>query len=148
MRRGLRVENNTISPTTRACLFNSFNFNADRLRRMRRANSGRNLRMVHRVDGPVSVYRGHDDGTDRRIWQLNQEFADATILQSHYSLQKHLALGLAMRNPVVILNTPDPAIFHRSGRVAFDPARKIRLISTSWSDNANKGSAIYNALVR
>jgi len=145
-RRGLRVENNTLSPTTQACLFNSFNFDADRLRRLRRANPGRNLRMVHRVDGPIGVYRGHDDGTDQRIWQLNQEFADATILQSDYSLQKHIDLGLAMRNPVVILNTPDPAIFHRNGRIAFDVQRKIRLISTSWSDNPNKGAAVYQWL--
>ena len=35
--RGLRVENNVISVTTRACLFNSFNFDFDRLRRFRKA---------------------------------------------------------------------------------------------------------------
>ncbi len=146
-RHGLRVENNTISPTTRACLFNSFNFDADNLRRIRRQQRGKKgCRMVHRVDGPIGVYRGHDDGTDRRIWQLNQELADATILQSHYSLQKHIELGLPMRDPVVILNTPDPALFHRNGRIAFDPDRKIRLISTSWSDNPNKGAAVYQWL--
>ena len=144
-RRGLRVENNTISPTTRACLFNSFNFDADRLRRIRHAQHSE-CRMVHRVDGPIGVYRGHDDGTDRRIWQLNQALADATILQSHYSLHKHVELGLPMRNPVVILNTPDPALFHRNGRIAFEPQRKIRLISTSWSDNPNKGAAVYQWL--
>lgn len=143
--RGWRVENNTLSPTTRACLFNSFNFDANRLRYAGKSHRGA-CRMVHRVDGPVGVYRGHDDGTDRRVWQLNQEFADATILQSHYSLQKHVELGLAMRNPVVILNTPDPTIFHRQGRAAFEPARKIRLISTSWSDNTNKGTAVYQWL--
>lgn len=144
--RGLRVENNTLSPTTQACLFNSFNFDADRLRRLRRANPERRYRMVHRVDGPIGVYRGHDDGTDQRIWQLNQEFAHATILQSHYSLQKHIELGLAMCNPTVIINTLDPAIFHRNGRVDFDKQRKIRLISTSWSDNPNKGAAVYQWL--
>jgi glycosyltransferase involved in cell wall biosynthesis len=102
--------------------------------------------MVHRVDGPISVYRGHDDGTDQRIWQINQEVADATIFQSHYSLAKHIELGFAFRDPVVILNTPDPALFHANGRVAFDPKRKIRLISTSWSDNPNKGAATYQWL--
>lgn len=142
VRRGLRVENNTISRTTRACLFNSFNFDFDRLRRLRRTG----CRMVHRVDGPVGVYRGHDDGTDRRIWQLNQELADATIFQSHYSLKKHLELGLTFINPTVILNAPDPQIFHKRGRVLFDPNRKIRLISTSWSDNPNKGAAVYRWL--
>lgn len=141
-RRGLRVENNTISRTTRACLFNSFNFDFDRLRRKRRTG----CRMVHRVDGPVTVYRGHDDGTDRRICQLNQELAEATIFQSYYSLEKHQELGLTFKDPTVIMNTPDPQIFHAQGRLSFDPARKIRLISTSWSDNPNKGAAVYQWL--
>src|SRR6266516_3849418 len=47
-RRGLRLENNSISRTTRACLYNSYNFQAPRLRRARRPS----CRMVHRVDGP------------------------------------------------------------------------------------------------
>ena len=56
--------------------------------------------MVHRVDGPIGVYRGFDDGTDRRIVEIN-ELADATILQSQFSLEKHRELGLELRNPVV-----------------------------------------------
>ena len=141
-RRGLRVENNTISRTTRACLFNSFNFDFERMRRMRRAD----CRMVHRVDGPVGVYRGQDDGTDRRIWTINQELADATVFQSQYSLRKHVALGFEFRSPSVILNAADPRVFHPQGRIAFDQDRKVRLISTSWSDNPNKGAAVYRWL--
>ena len=38
--------------------------------------------MVHRVDGPIGVYRGFDDGTDRRIEAMNAELAHATVLQS------------------------------------------------------------------
>lgn len=140
--RGLCVENNTLSRTTRACLCNSFNFDFERLRRLRRPG----CRIVHRVDGPVGVYRSRDDGTDRRIWDVNQELADATIFQSHYSLQKHLELGLAFKTPCVIMNTTDPRIFHAQGRIAFDRRRKIRLVSTSWSDNPNKGAAIYKWL--
>lgn len=140
--RGWRVENNTISPVTQACLFNSFNFDADRLRRFRRPG----CRLVHRVDGPIGVYRGRDSGEDRRIWQINQELADATIFQSHFSLDKHRELGLAFREPMVIVNAPDPTIFHREGRIAFAPERKIRLISSSWSDNPHKGAAVYQWL--
>src|SRR4051812_48341327 len=58
--RGLAVEVNRLSGATPACLFNSFNFDFGRLRRF--ARSG--VRMVHRVDGPIGVYRGFDDGTD------------------------------------------------------------------------------------
>ena len=71
--------------------------------------------MVHRVDGPIGVYRGFDDGTDTWIATVNAELASATILQSKFSLQKHRELGLELRDPVVIPNAVDPAIFHPSG---------------------------------
>src|SRR5215471_16327860 len=48
-RRGLGVEVDRLSGGTRACLYNSFNFDFARLRRFARAE----VRMVHRVDGPV-----------------------------------------------------------------------------------------------
>src|SRR5438067_6898689 len=105
--RGLVVEANRISRGTPACLYNSFNFDFDRLKRF----AGSGARMVHRVDGPIGVYRGFDDGTDRRIVSVNA-LADATILQSHYSLEKHLELGLTLHDPVVIPNAVDPEIFH------------------------------------
>jgi hypothetical protein len=66
-RRGLTVEVNRISGGTAACLFNSFNFDFRRLRRFARPG----VRMVHRVDGPIGVYRGFDDGTDARIAEIN-----------------------------------------------------------------------------
>lgn len=140
--RGLRTENNSISRSTRACLMNSFNFNAKRLQRLLR----RDVLCIHRVDGPVDVYRGRDEGVDRRIWRINQELADKTIFQSRYSLEKHRELGLEFRQPVVILNAADPRIFHPEGRSAFSDQRKIKLITTSWSDNTNKGADVYKWL--
>lgn len=141
-RRGIRLENNTISETTRACLFNSFNFNFKRLRRSHRPG----CLMIHRIDGPLSVYRGFDDGTDRKIFELNQEIADVTILQSQFSMTKHLDLGFDVVSPVVISNATDPEIFHPHGREQFNVGRKTRLISVSWSDNLNKGAPIYRWL--
>ena len=141
-RRGYRVEANTISPTTRACLYNSFNFDPDRLRAFRRDG----CRLVHRVDGPVSVYRGHDDGSDGRVADLNREFAAATIVQSHYSLERQRSLGHSFVAPRVIHNASDPAIFHARGRASFARGRKVRLISTSWSANVNKGATVYQAI--
>jgi glycosyltransferase involved in cell wall biosynthesis len=138
-RRGLKLENNTISHTTRACLFNSYNFDFERLRGLRRVG----CRMVHRVDGPMSVYRGWDNGSDERIWQINQEIADVTVFQSRYSLQKHVELGMTFKSPCVIMNAADPQIFHPRGRISFDRQRKTRLISSSWSNNPNKGAATY-----
>ena len=140
--KGYKVEHNTISPSSRACLYNSFNFDFDLLRRLKRAD----CRMVHRVDGPVTVYRGREDGTDRRIWEINRELADATIFQSNYSMKKHLELGLEFNRPLVIMNAVDGRIFNRIGREEFSAQRKIRLVSSSWSTNPNKGAEIYRWL--
>src|SRR5438105_6425653 len=107
-RRELAVEVNRLSGGTPSCLYNSFNFDFRRLRRFARDE----VRMVHRVDGPIGVYRGFDDGTDREIVRINRELADATIVQSRYSLDKHGELGLELRDPAVIPNSVDPAIFH------------------------------------
>lgn len=138
-RQGLRIENNQISRTTHACLFNSFNFDFKRLQFLKRAG----CRMVHRVDGPIGVYRGWDDGTDQQIWEINRQLADVTIFQSNYSLQKHLELGMTFRSPQVITNAVDPAIFHPNGKISFSRQRKTRIIAISWSDNLNKGADIY-----
>jgi glycosyltransferase involved in cell wall biosynthesis len=137
-RRGLEIEVNRISGRTPVCLFNSFNFDDRRLGRF--VHGG--CRMVHRVDGPIGVYRGFDDGTDRHIAKLNHSLADATVFQSLYSLEKHRELGFELRDPVVIGNTPDPAVFHAAGRASLDVAGPVRLITTSWSDNPRKGAYV------
>jgi glycosyltransferase involved in cell wall biosynthesis len=143
-RRGLVVELNRISRETPACLFNSFNFDFRRLRRFAR----RDCRMVHRVDGPIRVYRGFDDGTDRRIAEVNRELADATIVQSQWSLDAHRELGIELRDPEVVLNAVDPSIFHQpAGREPL-AGRKVRLIAVSWSDNPGKGADVFAWLDR
>jgi glycosyltransferase involved in cell wall biosynthesis len=134
--RGLAVEENRISGGTPACLLNSFNFDFHRLRRF----SSRGARMVHRVDGPIGVYRGFDDGTDRRIVRVNHALADATVFQSRYSLEKHLDLGLELRSPVVIPNAVDAAIFHPPDSRESLSGRRLRIVATSWSDNPRKGA--------
>ena len=139
---GLKVENNTISRTTRACLFNSFNFDERRLQRLRRDS----VLYVHRVDGPIDVYRGRDEGIDQHICQINHKFADKTIFQSYYSLEKHLALGLQFKDPEIVLNAVDSAIFNTQGRVQFSHNRKTRLVAASWSDNPRKGAPVYTWL--
>lgn len=141
-RRGFQVENNAISRATRACLFNSYNFDFERLRRHRREGCC----MVHRVDGPISAYRGQDDGTDGRIRAINREIADVTVFQSRYSLGAHRALGLDLTSPVTIMNAVDPCIFSPAKHHSDPRGRKVRLISTSWSSNPNKGEETYKWL--
>jgi glycosyltransferase involved in cell wall biosynthesis len=139
--RGLAVEVNRLSGATPACLYNSFNFDFTRLRRFARDGA----RMVHRVDGPIGVYRGFDDGTDRRIVGVNS-LADATIVQSRYSLEKHRELGLELRDPVVIRNSVDPGIFYPPAARTSEEGRRLRVIATSWSDNPRKGADILSWL--
>jgi glycosyltransferase involved in cell wall biosynthesis len=143
-RRGLTVETNWISGRTPTCLYNSFNFDFGRLRRFARGGA----RMVHRVDGPIGVYRGFDDGTDRRIVKINHDLADATIFQSRYSLDMHRELGLDLRNPVVIPNAVDPAIFYRPPAREPLAGRRLRVITTSWSANPRKGAELLRWLDR
>jgi glycosyltransferase involved in cell wall biosynthesis len=135
---------NRLSGRTPACLYNSFNFDFRRLHRFSREGA----RMVHRVDGPVGVYRGFDDGTDQRIVDVNRKLADATILQSNYSLEKHRELGLELRNPVVIRNAVSATIFHPPASVDPLVGRRVRVIATSWSDNPHKGADILSWLDR
>ncbi len=137
-RRAIEVERDRISGRTPACLFNSFNFDFARLRRFARAD----CRMVHRVDGPIGVYRGFDDGTDARIQKVNAELADATVLQSRYSLEKHRELGIELRDPVVVPNTVDPAIFHPPERREPRAGGPLRVIASSWSQNRRKGAEV------
>jgi glycosyltransferase involved in cell wall biosynthesis len=141
-RRGLAVEENRISGGTRSCLFNSFNFDLHRLRRFARGD----VRMVHRVDGPIGVYRGYDDGTDARIAAMNAELARATVCQSRYSLDAHRRLGIALAEPVVITNAPDPAIFHPPAEREPSGGRRVRVVASSWSDNPRKGVDVLRAL--
>ena len=143
-KRGLAVELNRISGETPVCLFNSFNFDFRRLRRFARSD----CRLVHRVDGPIGAYRGADDGTDARIAAINSELAQATICQSRFSLDAHVELGIELREPSVVHNAPDPAIFHPPAQREPAAGRKLRLVGVSWSDNPNKGADVFSWLDR
>jgi glycosyltransferase involved in cell wall biosynthesis len=141
-RRGVAIEENRISGATERCLFNSFNFDLARLRRFVRED----VRMVHRVDGPIGVYRGFDDGTDRRIAAMNAELAEATVVQSRFSLDAHRSLGIALAQPVVIPNAADPSIFHPPRERDPLGGRAVRVVAASWSDNPRKGVDALQAL--
>jgi len=141
-RRGLTVGAEVIGPSTRACVLNSFAFDDEQLRRTRHPQ----VKIIHRIDGPVDVYRGRDEGVDGYVHELNHELADATIFQSHYSYEANRALGFEFVDPIVIPNAVDPSIFHPPAEPLPTEGRKIRLVATSWSDNPNKGGATYKWL--
>lgn len=143
-RRGVRIESNVISPGTRACLFNSFNFDLERLDHLARRVHG--VRMVHRVGAVTSLYRGYDDGTDALTASVNRRLADATIAISHATIEMYRSIGIELVEPRVIYNALDPSIFNAEHRIEFSRDRPTRLVCSSWSDNPRKGAPTYRWL--
>jgi glycosyltransferase involved in cell wall biosynthesis len=137
VRQGYDVRANTAGKNTQVILFNSFEIDKDKLERLYRKYRPR---MVQRLAGPIGVYRGTDIEIDRKIFEWNREFADSTIFISRYSHDKYVEIGLLHKDPHIITNACDPAIFHQEGRIsAPDSKRKVKLIATAWSNNPKKG---------
>lgn len=102
---------------------------------------------VHRVDGPICLYNKPEDKRDLITNRVNDEIADATIFQSRWSKEKCLENGLTPpKFSIVIMNAPDSNIFFGKSKIIKDDALKIKLISTSWSENINKGFETYKWL--
>jgi len=139
---GITVSRGHVGTNTRALLMNSYNFDFSRVRKLKR----KGLRIVHRVDGPISVYRGSSDSAvDRSIAAINAEVADATIFQSRFSMQKHLEMDLQFREPIVIYNACNKKYFHPASETR-SRERPWRIVGTAWSDNVKKGLGIYQWL--
>ena len=104
---------------------------------------------IHRVDGPVSVYRNDSKYkfVDNVIYALNSTIADGTVYQSEWSRQANLDLG---KRPTkfqkTILNAPDPAIFYPAATTKDFANRKIKIIASSFSSHPNKGFPVYEWL--
>ncbi len=140
VRRGCRVLKNRVRRGVDAYLLNSVHFDIERFRRARHASD---IRILHRIDGPIHLIRGYDREKDDLCFALNRELASATVVQSAWCLERIVEMGYQPVRPTIVHNAVDPDIFHPHGRIAFDPDRKVRLVSTSWSDNPRKGGPIY-----
>lgn len=138
-RMGIEVVINALPESAEAVLINSYNFTPDLLRRL----LDREVRIVHRVDGPLQVYRGFDDGTDSLIADLNQEFAFASVFQSKFSQEENRKLGFELAEGPVIYNAADPAVFRRKESRTLTAGSPIRVVAASWSDNPNKGLDVF-----
>jgi glycosyltransferase involved in cell wall biosynthesis len=143
-RMGIETYDNQSRSDVDGCVLNSIWFDVNAMKEARSANFG--TRVLHRVDGPIFLYRDKDRTLDDQCFALNQELANATIFQSRWSYLKSLELGYNPKNPYVVYNAVDPDVFQPKGRIAYSRNRKIRVISTSWSDNWRKGFASYQWL--
>jgi glycosyltransferase involved in cell wall biosynthesis len=140
-RRGVKVMAN--APRADVHIVNSVHFDVAAFRR-RCARRGK-AKVIHRIDGPIQLYRGTSQELDELCFELNAEFAYATVIQSSWTFARIIELGYQPVKPVIVRNTVDPAIFHAKDRQP-PGARKIRLISTSWSGNPRKGGDVYKWL--
>lgn len=127
-----------------AVLVNSHHFSSSRNleRLLTHLQKNPQTALIHRVDGPVTLIRNQDEGTDRLIFSFNQQFADATVFQSKWCLDNCVKLGMDKTKPHrIIFNAPDPHMFYPKERKGGDG--KIKVIATSWSPSANKGFSTY-----
>lgn len=139
---GYDVGKNTIGKNTKACLFNSYNFNSNKLSKLKNKYG---TRMIHRLAGPIGVYRDTNNDIDNRIGELNKSLADHTIFQSEYSFNKYKELGFHFGKHTIIHNSADPEIFYRKEYLNFEN-KKIKLIATAWSQNPKKGGLLLSWL--
>jgi len=124
-------------------LFDSFNQAREALFWKRRLPQ---TSFVHRIDGPVSGYRGRDKYLDYLIYRLSARVAEGVVFQSEFSRQANLAMGMPKpRYSTVIHNAPQAFFMRRTSRQNED---LIRIVTTSWSANWNKGFDILDFLDR
>lgn len=137
---GVNVCDNELDDRIDAYVLNSVQFDVEAFRSFR---TSRPLNIVHRIDGPIYLIRGFDREKDEFCFELNDTLASATVVQSSWTFQRIVEMGYRPKNPVIIHNGVDQSIFHSRGKIPFKRGRKVRLISTSWSNNPRKGGPIY-----
>jgi len=137
-RLGVKVVTNRLSGQVDAHICNSCWFDYEKFKRK---SGSASVRMIHRIDGPTTLYRGKGRGEDEKIFELNRRLASATVFQSAYSFSESYKLGFRAISPVVISNSINRDIFNANGKMPFDGKGKIRLVSSAWSDNPRKGGA-------
>ena len=100
----------------------------------------------HRIDGPISTYRGKDLFVDKTVHLFSRYISDGVIFQSNYSFKQNLRLGM-IEPPsfTVISNTPDPPIFFPA-LLPQSRRDQVRLVANSWSTHPNKGFKVYSFL--
>lgn len=143
LKKGVTIRENQLDEQIDAYILNSIHFDVDRFLDF---STKHRLTVIHRIDGPIHLIRGFDREKDELCYRLNEQFATATVIQSAWTFQRIVEMGYQPVNPVIIHNAVDSDIFHARGRIPFDRKRKIRLISTSWSNNPRKGGPLYKWL--
>ena len=100
-------------------------------------------RIIHRVDGPISLVRGYGALLDRLIYLLSSLVADGVIFQSQWSRIKSsgfFPFKLSPKHHEVILNGADSYHFYLP---ECKPLHQFNVICTSWSSSPRKGVSYF-----
>lgn len=103
-----------------------------------------NTKIVFRVDGLRSYYAGAISSTDKLLLD-NFSYADGIVFQSEYSnrcFKKHL--DLCPTHIEIIQNGADQTLFYPQN-ISLDAMDHVKLVSSSWSVNSNKGFNLISA---
>lgn len=97
----------------------------------------KNLKIIHRIDGPITLTRSNFfNYIDYLIYLFSKKFADGVIFQSKWSKKKNIYLGFEKKiKHKVINNAPDNKIFFKRKNKRL----RLKIIASSWSSNKNKG---------
>lgn len=109
----------------------------------------KDVAVLHRLDGPFQLVRGSGALEDRHVFRINHFVADGTIFQSQWSMLNNIELGLEEpEHFIVVLNATDkPAKDGEVGlRLDKVSPERIKIVTTSWSSNVNKGHQDLNWL--
>lgn len=103
---------------------------------------------VHRIDGPLYLYRGTNTNIDNKIYEINHLISDGTIFQSDWSRKANYLSGLKNFFETIIMNASDNTLFFPDNKKRNKDFKKekCKIICTSWSNNINKGFLLYQYL--
>ena len=129
-------------------LFNSHHFGENLIDLEHLINlkiSQADLRLMHRLDGPVSLIRGGSKSVDKLIFYINTKLADGTVFQTDWCRKKSAKIGLITTHiSKNIINAPDENLFYQKPKKTLN--KKLKLINTAWTANKRKGLDILQYL--
>ncbi len=107
-----------------------------------------NKKFIHRIDGPISSYRGDEEKKlDKLIYLFNSKISNGTIFLSEWSKDENIKRGYLLKNDYkVIYNASNNQIFKEKKFTLINQNRKIKILTSSWSDNLLKGFDIFKHL--
>ncbi len=107
-----------------------------------------NKKFIHRIDGPISSYRGgREIILDELIYLFNSKISNGTIFLSKWSRDENIKKGYILNNnEKIIYNAPNNQIFKEKKYSLINQNRKLKILASSWSNNLLKGFDIFKYL--